>query len=85
MNLAELKKHQRATVIGYVESTIVGAAREIDRLIELGITIGSEVEILHEGPFGRDPIAVRVRGGLLGLRRDEADQVQVALEVKKPS
>ncbi len=42
------------------------------RLIELGFTEGSYVEILHEGAFGRDPIAVRVNNATIALRRREA-------------
>ena len=34
------------------------------RLIELGFTEGATIEILHEGAFGRDPIAVRISGWL---------------------
>lgn len=42
------------------------------RLIELGFLEGAEVAILHEGLFGRDPIAVRVNGATVALRRREA-------------
>ncbi len=42
------------------------------RLIELGFTEGAAVEILHEGLFGRDPIAVRVNNATVALRRREA-------------
>jgi ferrous iron transport protein A len=42
------------------------------RLIELGFIEGARVEILHEGLFGRDPIAVRVNGATVALRRREA-------------
>jgi ferrous iron transport protein A len=42
------------------------------RLIELGFTEGAHVEILHEGIFGRDPIAVRVNDATVALRRREA-------------
>jgi len=42
------------------------------RLIELGFTEGAYVEILHEGIFGRDPIAVRVNDATVALRRREA-------------
>lgn len=48
-------------------------AEEIERrLIELGFVEGAEVKILHEGLFGRDPIAVRVNGATVALRRREA-------------
>ena len=42
------------------------------RLIELGFVEGATVEVLHEGLFGRDPIAVRVDGITIALRRREA-------------
>jgi ferrous iron transport protein A len=42
------------------------------RLIELGFVEGATVELLHQGLFGRDPIAVRVAEGTIALRRREA-------------
>ena len=53
-------------------------ATELERrLIELGFTEGADVEILHEGIFGRDPIAVRVNGATVALRRREAMAILV--------
>ena len=48
------------------------------RLIELGFVEGAKVTILHEGLFGRDPIAVRVNGTTVALRRREAMAILVA-------
>jgi ferrous iron transport protein A len=54
-------------------------AAEIERrLIELGFLEGAFVEILHQGAFGRDPIAVRVNGATVALRRREAMAIFVA-------
>jgi ferrous iron transport protein A len=47
------------------------------RLIELGFTEGAYIEILHEGIFGRDPIAVRVNDATIALRRREAMAILV--------
>jgi ferrous iron transport protein A len=47
------------------------------RLIELGFVEGAAVEILHEGAFGRDPIAVRVDHATVALRRREAMSILV--------
>jgi ferrous iron transport protein A len=47
------------------------------RLIELGFVEGARVEILHEGTFGRDPIAVRVNDATIALRRREAMAILV--------
>lgn len=48
------------------------------RLLELGFVEGATVEILHEGPLGRDPIAVRLNNNTIALRRSEAMAVFVA-------
>ena len=47
------------------------------RLIELGFVEGAEVEVLHEGPLGGDPIAVRVNDNTIALRRREAMAILV--------
>jgi ferrous iron transport protein A len=48
-------------------------AAELERrLLELGFVEGAEVEVLHEGPLGRDPIAVRLNDTTIALRRREA-------------
>ena len=48
------------------------------RLLELGFVEGASVEILHEGPVGRDPIAVRVNNTTIALRRREAMTIFVS-------
>lgn len=54
-------------------------AEEMERrLIELGFVEGARVTILHEGLFGRDPIAVRVNGTTVALRRREAMAILVS-------
>jgi ferrous iron transport protein A len=50
------------------------------RLIELGFVEGARVEILHQGLFGRDPIAVRVNEATVALRRQEAASILVEPE-----
>jgi ferrous iron transport protein A len=47
------------------------------RLIELGFVEGAAVELLHQGLFGGDPIAVRVAATTIALRRREAMAVVV--------
>ena len=47
------------------------------RLIELGFVEGAKVEVLHEGIFGRDPIAVRIENVTVAVRRREAMAVIV--------
>lgn len=47
------------------------------RLLEIGFVEGAQIEILHEGLFGRDPIAVRVDDTTIALRRAEANHIVV--------
>jgi len=61
-------------------STDLSPAELERRLVELGFTEGAEVEILHEGLFGRDPIAVRIDDMRVALRRREAAAVTVQFE-----
>jgi len=49
------------------------------RLIELGFVEGADVEVLHQGLFGGDPIAVRVAHATVGLRRREAMAILVSV------
>ena len=63
-------------------ATAVGlSSQELERrLLELGFVEGAAVELLHEGLFGRDPIAVRVADTTIALRRREAMAVLVHSE-----
>ena len=47
------------------------------RLLVLGFVEGARVEVLHEGPVGKDPIAVRVDNATIALRRREAMSILV--------
>jgi len=78
---------------GYVEaiephqSTCGISPLELEsRLIELGFLEGAEIEVLHEGFFGRDPLAVRINNMTVALRRREAMAILVreAVLVQKP-
>jgi len=46
------------------------------RLLEMGLLVGTPVEIVRFAPMG-DPIELKVRGYHLSLRRHEADQILV--------
>ncbi len=45
------------------------------RLLELGFVEGAHVELLHEGLFGHDPIALKVDDMRVALRRHEAESL----------
>lgn len=47
------------------------------RLRNLGLDEGVEVEALHRGPFGRDPIAIRIGRLTLAMRRVHARAISV--------
>lgn len=47
------------------------------RLLEIGFVEGAGVEVVHEGLFGRDPIAVRINETIVALRRREASAILV--------
>jgi ferrous iron transport protein A len=58
-------------------------ARELERrLLELGFVEGAQFELLHEGLFGRDPIAMKVDDMRVALRRHEAALLTVSLRPK---
>jgi ferrous iron transport protein A len=64
----------------------VGAEAEAElerRLLELGFVEGANIELLHEGLLGRDPIVIRLDDRRVALRRREAQFVHVRLESKR--
>ena len=50
---------------------------ELSRLRHFGFDEGVTVETLHLGPFGRDPIAIRVGRMTVAIRRRHAAAVRV--------
>lgn len=46
------------------------------RLMEMGLLVGTQVELIRFAPLG-DPVEIRVRGYNLTLRKHEAEQIQV--------
>jgi ferrous iron transport protein A len=46
------------------------------RLMEMGLLVGTPVEVVRFAPLG-DPIELRVRGYNLTLRKHEAEQILV--------
>ncbi|CAH2601876.1 Ferrous iron transport protein A [Rhodovastum atsumiense] len=80
-SLADLRKGQRASVTALDETGVATpfAAGQLERrLIEMGLVEGAQLEVMHEGFPGHDPIAVRVDEHVLALRRNEARAVRIA-------
>jgi ferrous iron transport protein A len=46
------------------------------RLMEMGLLVGTPVELVRFAPLG-DPVEIKVRGYNLTLRKHEADQILV--------
>lgn len=65
--LDTLKRGTKARV-----SRVGGGATPLrQRLMEMGITVGSDIQVIRKAPFG-GPIEISVRGYRLTLRRSEA-------------
>ncbi len=76
LSLDQLMLGTRASVIA-IDWDSLGEA-EGNRLRHFGFDEGVAVEPLHCGPFGRDPIAVRVGRMTVAIRRKHAVAVRVA-------
>ena len=82
--LSVARKGQRGVIVRVGGQT--GRSESIDpeelerRLLEMGFVEGALFEVLHEGLFGRDPIAVRIDDMRVALRRREAAAVTVQFE-----
>lgn len=71
--LDQLKPGERGTV-----TEIIGQPGIVQRLMEMGITEGEEIEVVRLAPLG-DPLEVRIRGYELSLRKSEAKHVSLAI------
>ena len=52
------------------------------RLLEFGFVEGARFEVLHEGAIWGDPLAIRLDDMRVALRRRDADEVWVRLDLK---
>jgi Fe2+ transport system protein FeoA len=46
------------------------------RMLDLGLVPGTEVRLVRRAPGG-DPVAYRIRGAVVALRREQADQIRI--------
>jgi ferrous iron transport protein A len=70
-SLDQLRPGQRGRVVA-----LAGGDALVQRLLEMGLFEGEEVEVVGFAPLG-DPMEVRLRDYRLSLRRSEAARVQV--------
>ena len=71
---------QPLTSVPFGQTVIVGEiklpAASRPRLMEMGLLVGTPVELVRFAPLG-DPVEIKVRGYNLTLRKHEADQIFV--------
>jgi ferrous iron transport protein A len=70
MRLSDLKKGDQAYIVDLVGSGI-------ERFLKMGMLEGSHLTVLHEAPFGKDPMAVKIRDSIIAIRRQDADSILV--------
>jgi len=75
--LGNCKPGFSGTITGFSSDQETGESAAVEQLREMGFAEGLQVSILHQNPFGKDPIAVRVGAMTIALRRREAKLVQV--------
>lgn len=78
MRLSSFGKGDRGVVRGIDVAAHQGGieAAELERrLLEMGFVEGAQVQVLHEGLIGRDPMAVRLDDMRVALRRREAQAI----------
>ena len=75
ISLDLLKVGTRATVVSIDWDSLEQS--DANRLKNFGFDEGVTVEPLHLGPFGRDPIAIRVGRMTVAIRRIHARAVRV--------
>lgn len=82
LKLSHARKGDRGVIVrvGDHSQTDEHALELERRLLELGFVEGARIELLHEGLFGRDPIAMRVDDMRVALRRHEAASLTVRFE-----
>lgn len=74
INMRHMEKHQTGIITAVKVGGILGR-----RIREMGLVPGTEITIQGRAPLN-DPVALRVMGGTLTLRNNEADHITVESE-----
>ncbi len=69
--LADLAPSESGRIVA-----LEGAAGDMQRLRDMGLTRGARIEVLRVAPLG-DPMELRVRGFVLSVRKHEAAGILV--------
>ena len=73
--LTALKPNSKGRIV-----KIKGRGEANKRIVDMGITPGALVEVERVAPLG-DPIEVRIKGYHLSLRKEEASNIDVELQI----
>jgi ferrous iron transport protein A len=73
INLRQMKKNQTGTITSVKAAGVLGR-----RIREMGLVPGTEVTVIGRAPLN-DPVALRIMGGTLTLRNNEADFIMVEI------
>ncbi len=74
-NMKTLKQAKVGDTVTIVKLHGEGAVKR--RIMDMGITKGTEVHIRKVAPLG-DPIEVTVRGYELSIRKEDAEMIEIA-------
>jgi ferrous iron transport protein A len=74
INLRLMEKNQTGTIVSVKATGVLGR-----RIREMGLVPGTDITIKGRAPLN-DPVALRVMGGTLTLRNNEADFIVVNVE-----
>lgn len=69
--LADLKPGESGVI-----AALDGDAEMVQRLLEMGLTPGTTLELIRFAPLG-DPLEVRVRGYELSIRKENARRIRL--------
>lgn len=73
VNLRHMAINQSGTIVAVKVSGELGR-----RIREMGLVPGTEITVKQRAPLN-DPVALRVMGGTLTLRNNEADFIEVEI------
>lgn len=71
--MRQMKKNQSGVIISVKAGGILGR-----RIREMGLVPGTKITIQGRAPLN-DPVALRIMGGTLTLRNNEADHIMVSI------
>lgn len=69
-SLVHLRKGEKGRIVA------INPGESALRLMEIGLVVGAEVELLALSPFG-DPIAIKLDDFSVSLRKEDAGQVEI--------